>query len=377
MALSDVTIKVNLAASTGAEPVWFPLFLAGGASAQGQPLAKLKRLDYTEFTSLQQFVDAVAPYADEDTRQERKAKQEEVKKSGIYQALELMYQQEGHPNRFAVIIRPMLSDATFDNFKAEVDKNIDANWRQLIMADGVAAQPEIGFKFAEYIENLEQRKLVFLSVSNSSNYTYTGVGEKTYTLTDYTRTVAVYHPNNGNGVITAGVIGASAGKMPGSLNYRNLVVGGVAPVILTEEELAALHTNGFLTLVERAGDTVTSIGKSASGERYIDTIDIEDYVVQQLIYTTQKALNTNDIVPYSNEGISILENAAVSVMSDAASKGMIAKTDTNTYQYDVSYPAIAAVPEEDIVNRTYSLGTVSFTVQGAIDQVSITVDMNM
>lgn len=378
MALSDVTVKVNLATNTGTEPVWFPLFLAGGASSQGQPLAKMNSLDYTEFTTLQQFVDAAAPYEKDDTRQQRKAKQEEVKQSGIYQALELMYQQEGHPNRFAVIIRPMNKDATFENFKGEVDRHMDAGWRQLVMAEGVCQQLSMCYQFAEYIENLEQRKLVFFSAANSNSSSYTdSESSKTYTLSDYTRTVAVYHPGNINGVITAGVIGATAGKTPGALNYRNVIVNNAAPVALTEEELEALHTSGFMTLVERAGDTVTSTGKSASGERYIDTIDIEDYVVQQLIYTSQKALNTNDIVPYNNEGISILENAAVSVMSDAASKGMIAKTDTNAYAYEVDYPAISYVPEEDITNRTYRLGSVSFTVQGAIDKVEITVDMTM
>lgn len=377
MALSDVNVQVNIATNAGTEPVWFPLFLAGGATTQAQPLGKLKSLDYTEFTTLQQFVDAVAPYADGDSRQERKAKQEDVKKSGIYQALEMMYKQENHPNRFAVIVRPQVKDATFANFKAEVEKNIDAPWRQLVAGEGVATSPEICYQLAEYVENLEQRKMMFLSVSNSSNFSYTDSDSKAYTLSDYTRTVAVYHPNNVAGMITAGVIGATAGKTPGSLNYRNVIVGGAAPVAVTAEELETLHTNGFMTLVDRAGDTVTSTGKSASGERYIDTIDIEDYVVQQLVYMTQKALNTNDIVPYSNEGISILENAAVSVMSDAASKGMIAKTDTNAYAYEVNYPSISYVPEEDIANRTYKLGSVSFTVQGAIDKVEITVDMTM
>jgi len=132
-----------------------------------------------------------------------------------------------------------------------------------------------------------------------------------------------------------------------------------------------------MALVERAGDVVTSTGKSASGDRYLDTIDIEDYVVEQLIYSIQRAMNVNDIVPYNNDGIAILENAAAGVMLDCCDKGMIVKTDTNSYDYQVSFPGMTFVPQEDIANREYKLGTVAFTVQGAIDRVAVTVDMTI
>lgn len=371
MALSDVTVKVNLVTSAGVEPVWFPLFVAYGASSPGQPIDSAAELSYTEFTTLQQFLDALANYSDSDTRQKRKEKKEKVKQTILYQEIEMMYRQNGHPNRFAVIVKP---GENFDAVKSEITTAIDEGWRQIVPTDGFTNLE--CFKLAEYIENLEQRKMLFFQAQSVSYKTAEDTREnKTYVLSDYTRTVAVYHPANFSAC--AAVVGATAGKTPGSLNYRNVIVQGIEPVALTEEELDQLHEDGFMTLVERAGDTVTSTGKSASGERYIDTIDIEDYVVQQLIYTTQKALNVNDIVPYNNDGISILENAAVSVMRDCADKGMIAKTDTNTYEYEVNYPAISYVPEEDIASRTYKLGTVSFTVQGAVDKVEITVDMTL
>jgi hypothetical protein len=129
--------------------------------------------------------------------------------------------------------------------------------------------------------------------------------------------------------------------------------------------------------VERAGDTVTSQGKSASGERYIDTIDIEDYVVQQLIYTGQKVLNVNDKIPYSNDGIAVLENAAIGVMLDCCNKGMIEQLDNGEYNYSVNFPGITEVSDDDMANRTYNLGTVSFTAQGAVDKAEITVEMAM
>lgn len=368
MALSDVSVKVNLVTSAGVEPVWFPLLLVVDS---GDPNLS-KSIPYTECTSLQQLEELIAEVNHSDSKSERKAKLEKARKTLLYQSAYYMFLQENHPNRFAVVNTGSDGGKTFDDVRVCLEPYLDKSWRQLVLATGMPIQKR--FQILEWIENLEQRKMVFLGTSND-NATYNdSEAGKMYALSDYTRTVAVLDTDSH--AIYA-MIGAVSGKTPGSINYRNVVVQGVAPTALTEGELEQLHANGIMALVERGGDVVTSCGKSASGNRYIDTIDIEDYVVEQLIYNTQKALNVNDIVPYNNDGISILENAAVSVMRDCADKGMIAKTDTNTYEYEVNYPAISYVPEEDIASRTYKLGTVSFTVQGAVDKVEITVDMTL
>ena len=371
MALSDVTVKVNLVTSAGVEPVWYPLLLAEKDSA-------VPVISYAECSSLEQLAVLIADYKKSDDNAARKKKLADAKKTKLYLSAYHMFLQENHPNRFAVCIIP--ENATIEDAKTALEPYLDKGWRQLVPV--YCHNVLFCLQLAEYIENLEQRKMLFFEVSSPDSYSVTDTGSsKKYTLSDYARTVAVYHPScetfETSQYPVCTVIGAVAGKAPGSINYRNMIVKGIAPVALTEEELETLHANGFMTLVERAGDVVTSQGKSASGERYIDTIDIEDYVVQQLIYVSQKALNVNDIVPYNNDGISILENAAISVMLDCCDKGMIAKTDTNTYAYEVNYPAIGLVPEEDIAARVYKLGTVSFTVQGAIDKEEITVDMTL
>ncbi len=369
MALSDVTVKVNLVTSAGIEPVWYPLLLA-------EKDAVVPSISYAECSSLEQLAVLIADYQESDDSAARKEKMAAAKMTKLYLSAYHMFLQENHPNRFAVCTIP--TSATIENVKTALEPYLDKGWRQLVLV--CDNNLLLCLQLAEYIENLEQRKMLFFEVSSSQACSVEDTkNSRKYNLSDYKRTVAVYHPSCSTFKDTqypvCTVVGAVAGKVPGSINYRNMIVNGIAPVALTEEELETLHTNGFMTLVERAGDVVTSQGKSASGERYIDTIDIEDYVVQQLIYVSQKALNVNDIVPYNNDGISILENAAVSVMLDCCDKGMIAKTDTNTYDYAVNYPAIGFVPEEDIAARVYKLGTVSFTVQGAIDKEEITVDM--
>lgn len=374
MALSDVTITVNLVSSVGTEPYWFPLFLVGGAGSSADPLASCNEISYTEFSSLSAFMDALAPYTESMTRAEKRTAQELAKSTTIYKALEAMYQQEDHPNKFAIIVHITAVDTT--TLLEEVEAVVDKGWRWLVPIYGVTSY----LPFSDYVEELKNtRKMVVFGygISTLPTETYTEtVDSTTYTLTDYDRTIYLATVNTSQ-VSVCAFIGAIAGKNTGSLNYRNVIVEGVTAASLTEDELESLHDLGFMTFVERAGDVVTSQGKSASCERYIDTIDIEDFVVQELIYETQQALNVNDKVPYNNDGIAILENAAASVMSDCCDRGLVAKTDTNSYSYSVEYPAISYVPDEDISSRVYRLGTVTFTVQGAIDKVEITVEMTL
>lgn len=377
MALSDVTVTVNIVESVGVSPVWFPLFVTQGAASSGHPLAKIKSAGYTELQSLSSLIELLAPYEEGDTRTAKKEKQELVKATPIYKAVEKMYQQDDHPSKFAVIVQTTgEGEVGFDKLMEKIAAVVDRGWRQLVLVSGAGFTSTECLKYADYIEGLEARKLLFYETSSTSDATGTD-GSPTYTLSDYTRTVCVYRPGSAEEHAASAVVGATAGKDPGSINYRNMVLHGVSAVAVTEEELETLHDTGLMVPVERAGDVVTSQGKSASGVRYLDTIDIEDYVVQQLIYNTQKALNVNDTVPYNNDGIAVLENVANSVMLDCCDRGMIAKTDTSTYAYTVSYPGIDLVPEDDIKSRIYKLGTVQFTVQGAIDKVEITVDMTM
>lgn len=370
MALSDVTVKVNLVTSMGTEPVWFPLFFC--ANTSDPKMSKV--IEYTECTSLQQLAEIISGILEGDNSADRKKKLSEAVSTSLYKNVEHMYMQPSHPSRFAVA--SIGSKSSISDVKAALEPYLDRSWRQLVMVGGFS--DTLYMALAEYIENLEQRKLLFFESGSSSIKPVTdSETSEEHSLTDYKRTIAVYHPMCGANYPVASVIGAVSGRIPGSINYRNMIIEGVPPVALTEEELEALHNKGFMTLVERAGDVVTSQGKSASSERYIDTIDIEDYVVQQLVYVSQKALNVNDVVPYNSDGISILENAAVSVMLDCCNKGMIARTDTNTYIYDVNYPDMPFVSDEDIKSRTYKLGTVSFTVQGSVDREEITVNMTL
>ena len=100
--------------------------------------------------------------------------------------------------------------------------------------------------------------------------------------------------------------------------------------------------------------------------------DTEDYIVQQLTYQTQKVLNNADKVPYDNNGIAMLEAAAMNVLQDAFNKGMIANKADGTPDYFVAYALREDTSETDRANRYYAGGNFGFALAGAIHKVYIT-----
>ena len=68
MALSDVTVKVNLVTSVGVEPVWFPLLFVDKSN---DPTLATK-IPYTECTSLGQLEAIIAAVTEKDTKAEKR-----------------------------------------------------------------------------------------------------------------------------------------------------------------------------------------------------------------------------------------------------------------------------------------------------------------
>ena len=95
MALSDVTVNVNITSAAGSEGTWFPLILAAGSAVDAA-------CSYKECYNLNQIVDVTAGYMDSDTRAERVAKTEKAKNTYLYGAADKICQQNQPPNRIAI-----------------------------------------------------------------------------------------------------------------------------------------------------------------------------------------------------------------------------------------------------------------------------------
>lgn len=329
----DVKVKIDLAQPIGSVGFGVPLILEDGAT---------KAVAYTECKNLAAVKEAGF-----------------AETSKVYKAAKTLFMQKDAPASIAVCA----TSDTASAWLAVVD-NVNKAWRQLIVVGASVSAKDI----IPVIE-LTKDKLYFADVDIDS--------EETLTVTNIERTVLVYAKATEDcPSAAAAVVGATAGKLAGSVNYKNMIIKGVAAQNLTDTQIDAIHTKGGLTIVLKAGDIVTSMGKVAGGQ-YIDLRDGIDYVISNLEYKTQKAFNTNDKIKFDNAGISLLESICVSVMRDAYNNGIIATDENGAPMYAVNYAPRENTEASDRATRHYKGGQFAFTCAGAVDTADVTGELSI
>lgn len=278
--------------------------------------------------------------------------------ANAYKVAQLIYSQKHAPKHIAVCaVTGAATEALADALL------VGKPWRQLIVVNGGSETASTPAEISAAVEALEG-KMYFASLPVDDN--------TTITTKDVKRTVLFYcDPTETAPVPVAALVGEAAGQNAGSITHKNLILTGIEPQELTDAEIEAIHKKGGITFITKAGDNVTSEGKVAGGE-YIDIIDSEDYIIQQLAYKTQRLLNTAAKIPYDNNGIAMLESVAVDVLQGAYNNGMIATNADGSPAYSVSYALREDTKAEDRAARRYLGGSFRFTLAGAIHEVEIT-----
>lgn len=326
----DVIVKISQTAVAGKIGFGIPLVLVSkGTSA----------IPYTECTKLED----VATLCGKD--------------SDAYSVARLIWLQSNSPDKIAFYT----SESDAETAIAEV---ISKDWRQLIVVFGDGDTKTIA-DISNYIETTD--KMYFVTVSSSTELA---------TVKGNDRTVAFYYNLKSDDTLAvpyavAALVGETAGRKAGSYTYKNLILKGLEALDLTDNEVNEIHNGGGIALLLKAGDIVTSEGKTTSGE-YIDVIDSKDWIVQQIGYQSQQLLNSSDKLPYTNAGIAALENVVNNVLQEAFTNGMIATDeDDTTALYSVNFKTRSEMSAEDRKNRIYTGGNFEFTLAGAIHNATI------
>lgn len=321
----DVKVTIDMAKTVGTLGFGYPLILVENATA-----AK----EYATYSDIAAVV--TAGFAET---------------TDAYKAAQLMFMQDNKPEKIAICA---ISGAATEWLGQSA--NLAKEWRQLVVVNEGETASEIK-AIAAVIEAASVEKMYFASVDVEET---TAISE----VAEYDRTVLFYYTATEDcPVPVAALVGEIGGLLPGSYTVNNLMLKGLEPLELSQDEIDAIHAIGGITFVLAAGDGVCSEGVVASG-KYIDTVDGNDYIKQQLEYKTQKVFNNNLKVPYTNTGIAMLEAAAISVMQDAQNKGIIES-------YTVTYQLREQTTAEDRAARKYFGGSVSYSMQGAIHYVEI------
>ncbi len=321
----DVKINITSAKPKGSIGFGCPLILEENAATE---------LDYAEITSLSELTGKEVSIT-----------------SDMYLAARLMFMQEHAPKKIAVCATSKKATEWL------ADKvNIGKDWRQLIVING----GETASTVADIMALIEAEK-------NYPKIFYANLPmEDTTTLktTGVARTLICYYtPTEDVPVPVAAIVGEVSGLEVGSYTLNNMTVKGIEGLDLTEVEIEAVHSKGGITFVISAGDVVVSEGKTAGG-LYVDDVDNDDFIKQQLEYKTQKVFNNNLKVPYTNVGIAMLESAAIEVMTDAVNR-------TIADSFSVHYDLREDTKEEDRAARKYFGGNIVYARAGAIHYIEI------
>ena len=327
MALRDVKVTIDLVKASGRVGMGIPLILAQSAEAE---------VEFVVVTSLEEVI--TAGFANT---------------TDTYKAANLIFMQDDAPAQIALCATTGTAAAWVVN-----EGNAAKDWRQLIVVGGIADYAAI----MAAVEPLEG-KLYFanLPVDNNTELKVDGMD----------RTVMFYCTDEDYaGVEAAALVGATAGYDAGSFTYKNIILKGIAAQELTKAQVEAIHAKGGLTVVRKAGDIVTTEGKTAGGE-YIDIVDSKDYVIAEIEYAGQKLLNDNKKIPYDNVGIAMIEATVVTCLKRAYNKGIIANNEDGSPAYSVYCLTRAEVDAGDRANRIYRGCSFSFGLAGAIHNVPI------
>ena len=321
--VKDITVNITTAVGAGSVGLGNPLVIEGMAT---------KAVDYAECSNLQEVV--AAGFAAE---------------TEVYKACAVIFAQANKPKTVAVC-------ASTGKVGAWLADNGGRDFRQIVPILG--ADDSTVAELVTTASALEG-KMLFLNIAAS--------GELPNTQSE--RVVAIVY-GGASEYPNAAVVGASAGLAAGSFTYKNLVLTGIEPDDLTAAQVENIHKSGGICIIKKAGDVVTSEGKTTDGE-YIDIVDSKDYIINNIVYQGQKLLNNSRKLPFDNVGISQLENVVTGVLADAYANGIIATNEDGTAAYSTSFATRAEVTDSDRAARTYNGGKFTFDLAGAIHNATI------
>lgn len=274
--------------------------------------------------------------------------------SKVYKVAQLMFMQDYTPEKIAVC-----SITTDADTWLKVESNMSKDWRQLVIVNAGAEATDVASIMATIEAQKTYPKIYYANLGYED--------DTVLTVKDIERTVLCYYDaTNELPCPVAALAGIVSGLEVGSYTLNNMKVKGIVGLDLSQTDIETIHAKGGITFVISAGDVVASEGITAGG-LFVDNVDGDDYIRQQLEYKTQKVFNNNLKVPYNNIGIGMLESVADEVMKDAENKTIVDS-------YKVEYTLREDTAEADRAARKYFGGNISYEKAGAIHHIEINCD---
>ncbi|EKR46025.1 PF11863 family protein [Leptospira interrogans serovar Grippotyphosa str. UI 12769] len=175
-------------------------------------------------------------------------------------------------------------------------------------------------------------------------------------------------------------VGNTAPRRVGSYNYAYLPLDGVENSGYTNSQTSSIFSDNGNLIVEFGGKQVPFPGIS-TGKVYADVVENRVWLKARLRENITSLFLNSDVVPYTIQGIQMIEARMREVFVQAGRQGIIApveteadkkRSDLGDYQYKINLPeTIDEIPTNDRNNRILPNITFSCRLRGAINEVDI------
>lgn len=179
----------------------------------------------------------------------------------------------------------------------------------------------------------------------------------------YGRVTGGYHPSPAN-FAAAALIGRCAPLEPGAVTFHAKTLQGVNAVRLTSTHRTNIRARNAWSYETKAGRNLTFDGKVFSGE-FIDVVRDLDFVDDDISKSIFEVIAGVDKVPFTDEGIALVENALRGALERAEAKKIFAPG------WVITVPKAAEVSLADKTARTLPDIKFSATLAGAIHSAEV------
>lgn len=177
------------------------------------------------------------------------------------------------------------------------------------------------------------------------------------------RTIVMYHPEADEQFPECRWVGEQLTYVPGSNSWEYKSLSGVTVVKLSSARIKVLESKGYNYYIRIKGSPVTRRGKT-SGNSWIDEIILVDWIYARLQEQIFFRMINLPKIPYTDEGVTIIENEIRSVLAQGRQNGGID-------QFDVNSPRVLAIPEMQRAARIMGDFKFKARLAGAVSIVTI------
>lgn len=252
-------------------------------------------------------------------------------------------------------------------------QSYDNDWYGWVLASRTQADIIAAANWTESV-----RKLFGTAIAEAGAYNPESTTDTGYLLYNgnYYRTFWFYHKDAATDFPEAAVMARCFAILPGGETWANKKLAGVTTDPLTETQYIAITGKNGNTFERFRNISITQNGKVAAGE-WIDVIRFRDWLQEEITVNVFNALVNSDKVPYTDDGIAIIETQIRQALELGTRRGGIAPIEydedgNENYGYTISVPLSSSISANQKASRI--LQDVSFTARlaGAIHVVEIT-----